>query len=156
MNDSRNIGCDWEDLLVVDLAFDPIDQVLDVFRRWKSCWLLKFIAVCPEVFVSRPAAHLWTSRLCAILRNCSVYEIYSIEEVHDVNCKPVVHVLAWRKSHDLSEVDSRLETRLRLLVQRIPYRSMCESFLRAKCLKIVKVTSANIISRCCLVRRKDS
>jgi hypothetical protein len=82
------------------------------------------------------ATHFWATRFRAIFRNCSVDQIDAIKKVHNMHCKPIVHILAWWKSHHISQIYSRWKWRLSLFVKRISDCSMCKSLLRSKGLKV--------------------
>lgn len=112
----RNVGRDGENVFVVDLAFNPVNKVLDVLWRRKRCWLLELVAVRPEILVPRTATHLRACRLSAVLRHSPIDQVYSVEEVDDVHGHPVIHILARRQSNHILQVDSRLQAGLRLLV----------------------------------------
>lgn len=112
----RNIGRDREDFVVVDLTFDPVDEVFNVLWRRKCRWLLELVSVRPEILVPRAATHFRARGLGAVLRHSSIDQIYAVEEVHNVNRQPVVHIFARRKSNHILQVDPRLQAGLRLLV----------------------------------------
>jgi hypothetical protein len=106
MQNSRYVSCDGKDFIVIDLTFDPVDQVLNVFWRWQSCWFLELVPVRPEILVPRSTRHLWTGSFCAILGDGSVDEIDAVEEVDNVHGGPVIHIFSFWELYHLSKVDA--------------------------------------------------
>lgn len=73
--------------------------------------------VLPAVLVAGPTGHDRAAGLAAALGHGTVDEVDAVEEVHHMYGDPVVDVLARWQPHHTAQVQTRLERRLRLLIQ---------------------------------------
>lgn len=101
-----NIRGDGKEILIVYLTFNPIHQQFDVLGSWEGSGLPVVEPICPQVLISRTTGHCGARIDCAELRNCPINQIDAIEEVHDMDSQPVIHILSGWKAYHLPVQDN--------------------------------------------------
>ncbi len=98
-----DVALGGEKRLIINLRLDPIHEQTDVLVGGQRYWLFVGDAVRPQVLVLLAARHLWTGLIGAVVGDDAVDQVYSIEEVHQMNCDPVALVLSCKQIKKNSE-----------------------------------------------------
>jgi len=91
-----NIGGDRKQIFIVYLGLDPVHQEGYVLGRGEVGGLLILSAILPQILELGSPRHCRTALPRTLLTNCSVYEVDSVEEVHNMNSQPIIEILSFR------------------------------------------------------------
>lgn len=84
----------WENLLVIQLVFDPCHKKVDILACTNFKWSFDVVAISPQVLVFRSCTHRGTTLSCAKLHQYTVQNIDLIIKFNGINCEPLVEILA--------------------------------------------------------------
>jgi hypothetical protein len=84
----------WEDLLIIQLVFDPGHKEVDILASTNFQWSLDVVAISPQVLVFRSSTHRGTTLSCAKLHQYTVQDVDLIIKFDGINCEPLVEILA--------------------------------------------------------------
>lgn len=84
----------WEDLLIIQLIFDPGHKEVDILASTNFKWSFDVVAISPQVLVFRSSTHRGTTLSCAKLHQYTVQDVDLIIKFDGINCEPLVEILA--------------------------------------------------------------
>lgn len=93
-----------EKSLIVQLVLHPGHQIVNVFGSRALDGLLNVCAVSPVVFIPWSSRHHRTASLSAELSYGAIQHIDLVEEIHSVDCDPLVEIFPLWKHHSLPQV----------------------------------------------------
>lgn len=95
-------------LLIVDESLNPLHERVHVERSGQFCGLLIFLLILPPVFVSETSRHDRAAPFSAELAHGPVDQVYPIEEIHHMNCDPIIDVFFRGELDHCLQVKARL------------------------------------------------
>ena len=120
-------------IFIIDLGLDPVHEESNVLGGGEVGGLLILDAVLPQILELWSPGHRRTALPCTLkyfrdyilhycflpfcpdlFTNCSIYQVDSVEEIHNVNSQPIIKILSLWQLDNLSQVDTRIKTSLKI------------------------------------------
>lgn len=88
-----------EQCLIIKLVLYPGHEIVYIFRCRTFDWLLYVSSVSPVILILGASRHDWAALLCAEICDGPIKHVNLVEEIHSVDCDPLVQIFTlWQ--HD--------------------------------------------------------